>query len=109
MRKVTSHILIEDIFDHLPTMLLLNNLTHKPINTNLFTYDTKNLNPEEFVIDLYNQYSNFFSNDWNLNQSFEQFVYILRDTFNKHALLTKKCKKEQKLFGSQKIYLKQAK
>ena len=63
----------------------------------MFTYDTKNLNPEEFLIDLYNQYSNFFCNDCNLNQQFEHFVYILRDAFNKHAPLRKKSKKERKL------------
>ena len=78
----------------------------------MFTYDTKNLNPEEFHFDLYNQYSNFFPNDWNLNQQFEQFVHILRDTFDKDAPLRKKSKKEQNFqinHGSQKIYLKQAK
>ena len=80
-RNATTHILIEDISDHLPTMLLLKNLTCKPISTNMFTYGTKNLNPEEFLIDLYNQYSKFFPNDWNLNQQFERFVYILRDAF----------------------------
>ena len=46
---------------------------------------------------MYNQYSNFFSNDWNLNQQFEQFVYILHNTFNKDALLRNNLEKEQKL------------
>ena len=77
----------------------------------MFTYDTKNLNPEEFLIDLYKQYSNFFCNDWNLNQQFEQFVYILRDTFNKHAPLRKNIKKNKNFqinLGSQKISILEA-
>ena len=81
-----TYILYEDIFDHLPVMLLLKNKTHKITSNNTLIRDTKYFISDEFLIDLYDNFENWQT----VNQSVD-------DTSSKHAPLRKKSRKEQKI------------
>jgi len=52
---MTSYILMEDITDHLPVLLLLKNVKPKATYTNTYIRDTKHFNKETFSEDLYEQ------------------------------------------------------
>ena len=94
-QKTTSHILTEDISDHLPIVLLLSNTNHKTIEQNIIVRDTKNFNTENFLIEL-SENLNIFYNNCTVDEQFERFLDIFNITLSKHAPL-RKSRKEKKL------------
>ena len=95
-QKITSHILTEDISDHMPIVLLLSNTNHKTIEQNIIVRDTKNFNTENFLIEL-SENLNIFYNNCTVDEQFERFLDIFNITLSKHALLRRKSRKEKKL------------
>ena len=95
-QKTTSHILTEDISDHLPIVLLLSNTNHKTIEQNIIVRDTKNFNTENFLIEL-SENLNIFYNNCTVDEQFERFFDIFNITLSKHAPLRRKSRKEKKL------------
>ena len=95
-QKTTSHILTEDILDHMPTALLLSNISHKTIEQNIVVRDTKNFNTENFLIELIEDL-NVFHDNYIVDEQFERFLNIFNITLSKHAPLRRKSRKEKKL------------
>ena len=50
--QATSHIILDDISDHMPILMLLNNLSNTNQELNIYIRDTKNFNTENFLIEL---------------------------------------------------------
>ena len=50
--QAASHILLDDISDYMPILMLLNNMKYKSKESNIYIRDTKNLNAENFLIEL---------------------------------------------------------
>ena len=83
-QKTNSHILIEDISDHMPIVLLLSNTNHKIIEQNIIVRDTKNFNTENFLIE-HSENLNVFHNNCTVDEQFERFLDIFSITLSKHA------------------------
>ena len=78
-KKTTSHILTEDISDHIPIVLLLFNIKHKTIEQNIVVRDTKNFNTENFLIEL-SENLNIFYDNYTVDEQFERFLDIFNTT-----------------------------
>ena len=92
-QKTASHILAEDISDHMPIVFLLSNIQHKTIEQNIVR-DTKNLNTENFLIE-FNKNLNIFHDNYTVDEQFERFLDIFNITLSKHAPLRRKSGKEK--------------
>jgi len=70
-----AHILLEDISNHMPTIVLMNN---NSLKANSYIRDTKGCNPEQFLTDLNEQYANLHSNQPNIstNEQLEKFISV---------------------------------
>ena len=95
-QKTTSHILTEDISDHMPIVLLLSNIKHKTIGENIAVRDTKNSNTKNFLIEL-SENLNVIHDNYTVDEQFERFLDIFNITLSKHAPLRRKSRKEKKL------------
>jgi len=73
-QKITSHILIEDMSDHLPVIFLLDNVKQKPLVTNNYIRDLKNFSKENFAADLYEQLVESSENQSLVDSQFENFI-----------------------------------
>ena len=93
-QKTTSHILTEDISDHMPIVLLLSNIKHKTVEQNIVVRDTKNFNTENFLIEL-SENLNVFYDNYTVDEQFERFLDIFNITLSKHAPLRRKSRKEK--------------
>ena len=93
-QKTTSHILTENISDHMPIVLLLSNIKHKTIEQNIVVRDTKNFNTENFLIKLCENL-NVIHDNYTVDEQFERFRDIFNITLSKHAPLKKKSRKEK--------------
>ena len=95
--QTTTHILLDDISDHLPAILLLNNTKHNKAPTRKLKKDESNFNQESFILDLHKQFSLFKCNKFDVDGSFKRLIEILNSILDKHALLRTKSTRQQKL------------
>ena len=94
--QATSHILLDDISDHMPILMLLNNIEYKSKESNIYIRDTKNFNTENFLIELTKEYHNVrYEVNLTINDRFNRFIEIFSVTLCRHApfkLASKKTK-----------------
>ena len=94
--KTASHILLDDISDHLPVRILLNKCKNTGTTTNTYIRETRNFTVENFLIDLPEKFQKINEKCDTAETQCKQINDIFHDTLNKHALMRKLSKKEQK-------------
>ena len=104
--QTTTHILLNDISDHMAIIPLLNSAKYNKAPTRKLKRDTSNFNQESFISDMHEQLPHFTCNKFDVDKSFKRLIEILNSILDKHALLRIKSIKQQKL--NAKPWLKKA-
>ena len=100
VKKNTTHIIQDDISDHMPVSILLHNIKHQKTISTDFIKDMKAFDPDEFIIEISTKLNEFVvSDDDQPHRDFERFLQIFSDTMDKHAPLRKRSRKERKLLN----------
>ena len=82
----TSHILLDYISDHMPILILLNNIKYKSKESNIYIRDTKNFNAENFLIKLTKENHNVRCEvNLLMNDQFNRFIEVHNVTLGRHA------------------------
>ena len=96
--QATSHILLDDISDHMPILMLLNNTKYKSKGSSIYIRETKSFNGENFLIELTKEYHNVrYEVNLSINDRFNRFIEIFSVTIGRHAPFKLASEKERSL------------
>ena len=94
-QKNTTHIIQDDISDHMPVSILLRNIKQQKTISTDFIRDMKAFNPDDFMIEISTKLNEFVVRDDDQPYcDFERFLQIDSDTMDKHAPLRKELDKK---------------
>ena len=102
LHKNTTHILINDLSDHLPVLTLLHTVKNTPKNVcTIHIRDTKNFNSEKFLNDLKEALRNLSCEEGSINNHFNNFISKFENVLNIHAPMRRQTKKEKIIMQKQ--------
>ena len=96
--NINSHILLDDISDHLPVLTVFEKVKILKKYSILYMHDTRKFDAEEFLIDLNESlYLNFSLQKDNEHDLFQSFSETFNFVLNNDALLRKLTRKQKHL------------
>ena len=102
LHKNTTHILINDLSDHLPVLTLLHTTKNTPKNVcTIHIHDTKNFNSEKFLNDLEEALKNLSCEEGSIDNHFNNFISKFENVLNTHAPMRRQTKKEKIIMQKQ--------
>ena len=100
--KNTTHILINDLSDHLPVLTLLHTIKNRAKNVcTIHIRDTKNFNSEKFLGDLEEALKNLSCEEGSIDNHFNNFISKFENVLNTHAPMRRQTKKEKIIMQKQ--------
>ena len=100
--KNTTHIVINDLSDHLPVLTLLHTIKNRAKNVcTIYIRDTKNFNSEKFLSDLEEALRNLSSEESSIDNHFNNFISKFENVLNTHTPMSKQTKKEKIIMQKQ--------
>ena len=96
--NINSHILLDDISDHLPVLTTIEKVEILKNYSTLYMHDTRNFNAEEFLIDLNESlHLNISLQNDNVHDLFQSFNDTFIFVLNNHAPMRKLTRKQKQI------------